>query len=84
MTIDAIIGKFLDDETLVDGGRIAVRDVVEELSGEGVTVHAMTVANVQMISRHVLAIQRERVARDHSRTTCGIELNCIGIVRIIT
>jgi hypothetical protein len=54
MTIDAIIGKFLDDETLVDGGRIAVRDVVEELSGEGVTVHAMTVANVQMIIRHAL------------------------------
>jgi hypothetical protein len=71
MTIDAIIGKFLDDEALLDGGRTAVREVVEELSGEGVTVHAMTVANVQTTTRHVLAIQRERAAalalRDRSK-----------------
>jgi len=60
MSIEAIIGKFLDDETLLAGGRIAVRAVVEELSGEGVTVHATTVANVQTITRQVLAIQRER------------------------
>jgi hypothetical protein len=67
MTIDAIIGKFLDDEALLDGGRIAVREVVEELSGEGITVHSMTVANVQTIIRHVLAMQRERVAAHASR-----------------
>jgi len=62
MTIDAIIGKFLDDEALLDGGRTAVREVVDELAGEGVTVHAMTVANVQTITRRVLAMQRARVA----------------------
>jgi hypothetical protein len=62
MTIDAIIGKFLDDEALLDGGRVAVREVVEALGGEGVTVHASAVANVQAVTRRVLAVQRERAA----------------------
>ena len=61
MTIDDIIGKFLDDEALLDGGGIPVRQVVTELSGEGVTVHASSVANVQTVLRHVLAVQRERL-----------------------
>jgi hypothetical protein len=62
MYIDAIIGKFLDNEALLAGGRIAVRGIVEELSGEGVTVHATAVANVQTVTRHVLAMQRDRQA----------------------
>jgi hypothetical protein len=62
MTIDAIIGKFLDNEALLDGGRTAVHEIVEELGGEGVTVHSTTVANVQNVTRHVLAVQRERAA----------------------
>ena len=62
MTIDDIICKFLDDEALLEGGRTAVREVVEELGGEGVTVYAATVANVQTVVRHVLALQRERAA----------------------
>jgi hypothetical protein len=62
MAIDDIIGKFLGDEALLEGGRNAVREVVNELSGEGVTVHAATVANVQTLVRHVLAMQRERAA----------------------
>jgi hypothetical protein len=33
-------------------------------SEEGVTVYQATVANVQTIARHVLAIQRERIAAD--------------------
>jgi hypothetical protein len=62
MTIDDIIGKFLDDETLLDGGRLSVRAVVAELSGEGVTAHASAVTNVQTVLRHVLAAQQERAA----------------------
>jgi hypothetical protein len=62
MDIDAIIGKFLDDEALLDGGRSAVLMVVEELGGEGVTVHSTAVANVQNVTRHVLAMQRVRTA----------------------
>jgi hypothetical protein len=61
MTMGAIIGKFLDDETLLEGGRAAVRDVVAELAEEGVTVFASKVANVQSITREVLAVQRARV-----------------------
>jgi hypothetical protein len=60
MTMDAIIGKFLDDEELLEGGNAAVRKVVSELSGEGVTVYGSTVSNVQTVIRHVLAAQRER------------------------
>jgi hypothetical protein len=62
MTMNWIIGKFLDDETLLDGDNAAVRAVVAELGEEGVTVHAATVSNVQTITRHVLALQRERIA----------------------
>ncbi len=61
MNMGAIIGKFLDDEALLEGGRAAVRDVVAELAEEGVTVFASTVANVQSITREVLAAQRARV-----------------------
>jgi hypothetical protein len=68
MLIDAIIGKFLDDESLLDGGRTAVRNVVEELGREGVTVYATTVANVQTITRQVRVMQRER-APQTSRAT---------------
>jgi hypothetical protein len=38
MTIDDIIGKFLDDETLLAGGNAAAKRVVAELAEEGVTV----------------------------------------------
>jgi len=62
MSMDAIIGKFLDDEALLDGGSAAVRAVVAELGGEGVTVYGSTVSNVQTVTRRVLALQR---ARDH-------------------
>jgi hypothetical protein len=61
MTMDAIIEKFLDDEALLEGGNAAVREVVAELGGEGVTVYGSTVANVQTVTRRVLAIQRARV-----------------------
>jgi N-acetylglucosamine kinase-like BadF-type ATPase len=61
MTMDDIIGKFLDDEALLDGGGVACRAVVAELSREGVTVHTSSVANVQTVLRRVLAVQRERV-----------------------
>jgi hypothetical protein len=60
MTMDAIIGKFLDDEELLEGGNAAVRKVVAELGGEGVTVHGSTVSNVQTVIRRILAVQRER------------------------
>jgi hypothetical protein len=62
MTMDAIIGKFLDDEELLEGGNAAVRKVVAELGGEGVTVHGSTVSNVQTVIRRVLAVQRERAS----------------------
>lgn len=62
MTMDWIIRKFLDDEALLEGGKTAVRAVVSELEGEGVTVFATTVANVQTVTRHVLAVQRARIA----------------------
>jgi hypothetical protein len=62
MTMDAIIGKFLDDEALLEGGNAAVRKVVAELGGEGVTVHGSTVSNVQTVIRRVLAVQRERAS----------------------
>jgi hypothetical protein len=62
MTIDDIIGKFLDDEALLAGGNAAAKKVVAELAEEGVTVYQAAVVNVQTIIRHVLAIQRERVA----------------------
>ena len=62
MKIDDIIGKFLDNETLLGGGTAACRAVVAELGGEGVTVHANAVANVQTVLRRVLAVQRERLA----------------------
>jgi hypothetical protein len=62
MTIDDIIGKFLDDEALLNGGGAACRGVVAELGGEGVTVHVSSVANVQTVLRRVLAVQRERLA----------------------
>ena len=60
--MDAIIGKFLDDEALLEGGNAAVRKVVAELGGEGVTVHGSTVSNVQTVIRRVLAVQRERAS----------------------
>jgi hypothetical protein len=63
MTLDAIIGKFLDDEALLEGGGAAVREVVAELGEEGVTVYRTTVANVQTVTRRVLVLQR---ARDHT------------------
>jgi hypothetical protein len=62
MTMDAIIGKFLDDEDLLKGGNAAVRKVVAELGGEGVTVYGSTVSNVQTVVRRVLAAQRERAS----------------------
>ena len=62
MTMDAIIGKFLDDEALLEGGNAAVRKAVAELGGEGVTVHGSTVSNVQTVIRRVLAVQRERAS----------------------
>jgi hypothetical protein len=62
LTIDDIIRKFLDDETLLAGGNAAARKVVDELAEEGVTVYQATVVSVQTITRHVLANQRERVA----------------------
>jgi hypothetical protein len=58
MNLDAIIGKFLDDEALLEGGNAAVREIVAELGEEGVTVYASTVANVQSVTRRVLAMQR--------------------------
>jgi hypothetical protein len=61
MTIDDIIGKFLDDETLLAGGKAAAKRVVAELAEEGVTVYEASVVNVQTITRRVLANQRERV-----------------------
>jgi hypothetical protein len=61
MTMAWIIGKFLDDETLLEGGNAAVRKVVAELGDEGVTVFESTVATVQKVMRDVLALQRERV-----------------------
>jgi hypothetical protein len=60
MSMDAIIGKFLDDEALLQGGTAAVREVVAELAREGVTVFAHMVSNVQTVTRHVLAAQRAR------------------------
>jgi hypothetical protein len=60
MTLDAIIGKFLDDEALLEGGNAAVREVVAELGEEGVTVYRTTVSNVQTVTRRVLAVQRAR------------------------
>jgi hypothetical protein len=60
MSMEAIIGKFLDDEALLEGGRTAVRGVVAELAEEGVTVFPTTVATVQSITRQVLAVQRVR------------------------
>jgi hypothetical protein len=60
MTLDAIIGKFLDDEALLEGGNAAGRGVVAELGEEGVTVYRTTVSNVQTITRRVLAVQRAR------------------------
>jgi hypothetical protein len=60
MSIDAIIGKFLDDEALLEGGNAAVRGVVAELGEEGVTVYGSTVSNVQTVTRRVLAVQRAR------------------------
>jgi len=62
MTMDAIIGKFLDDEELLKGGNAAVRKVVAELGGEGVTVHGSTVSTVQTVIRRVLDAQRERAS----------------------
>jgi hypothetical protein len=63
VTLDAIIGKFLDDEALLEGGSAAVHKVVAELGEEGVTVYRTTVANVQTVTRRVRALQR---ARDHN------------------
>jgi hypothetical protein len=62
MTIDDIIGKFLDDEALLAGGNAAAKHVVAELAEEGVTVYQAMVVNVQTITRHVLANQRERTS----------------------
>ena len=62
MTTDWIIGKFLDDEALLEGGNAAVHAVVTELGNEGVTVLAATVSSVQRVMRRVVALQRERVA----------------------
>ena len=64
MTIDAIIGKFLDDEDLLDGGNAAVKEIVAQLAEEGVTVYGEMVRNVQTVTRHVLAAQRERMTAD--------------------
>jgi len=64
MTMDAIIGKFLDDEEFLEVGNAAIRKVVVELGGEGVTVHGSRVSNVQTVIRRVLAVQRERASFD--------------------
>jgi hypothetical protein len=66
MTIDNIIRQFLDDETLLAGGNAAAKKVDVELEEEGVTAYQATVVNVQTINRHVLVIQRERIAADES------------------
>jgi hypothetical protein len=58
MNIDWIIEKFLDNEALLEQGKTAVLAVMTELEGEGVTVSTSMVANVQTITRHVLAVQR--------------------------
>jgi hypothetical protein len=64
MNVDWIIEKFLDNEALLEEGKATVRAVVNELEGEGVTVSAGMVTNVQTVTRHVLAVQR---AREHAR-----------------
>jgi hypothetical protein len=60
MNIDWIIEKLLDNEALLEEGKTTVLAVVNELEGEGVTVSSSMVANVQMVTRHVLAVQRAR------------------------
>jgi hypothetical protein len=62
MKIDWIIGKFLDNEALLGGGKAAVREVVAELEAEGVTVSMIMVTNIQAVTGRVLAVQRERMA----------------------
>jgi hypothetical protein len=62
MKVDWVIGKFLDNEALLDGGKAAVREVVTKLEGEGVTVSANMVTNIQAVTGRVLAVQRERLA----------------------
>ena len=62
MKVDWVIGKFLDNEALLGGGKAAVREVVAELEAEGVTVSASMVTNIQSVTGRVLAVQRERVA----------------------
>jgi hypothetical protein len=58
--IDWIIEKLLGNEALLEEGKATVLAVVNELEGEGVTVSAGVVANVQTVTRHVLAVQRAR------------------------
>jgi hypothetical protein len=60
MKTEAIIRKFLEDETLLQGGTAAVKRVMAELAEEGITVFQNTVANIQRITRQVLAVQHER------------------------
>ena len=60
MKMEAIIEKFLEDETLLYGGGTAARKVEAELAEEGVSVFHNTVLNVQTIVRQVLAVQRKR------------------------
>jgi hypothetical protein len=62
MKVDWVIGKFLDNEALLNGGKAAVREVVAELEAEGVTVSASMVTNIQTVTDRVLAVQRERTA----------------------
>jgi hypothetical protein len=52
--------KFLDNEALLEEGKANVLAVLKELEGEGVTVSTGMVANVQTVTRHVLAVQRAR------------------------
>jgi hypothetical protein len=59
MRTEAIIRKFLNDEALLEGGGVAVRKVAAQLAEEGVSVFNSTVEDVQRITRHVLAVQRE-------------------------
>jgi hypothetical protein len=64
MKTEAIIRKFLEDEAPLAGGTVAVRKVMADLANEGVTVFQNTVADIQRITRQVLAVQRSRVKAD--------------------
>jgi copper homeostasis protein CutC len=63
-----IIEKFLDNEVLLEEGKANVLEVVNELEGEGVTVSAGLVTNVQTVTRHVLAVQRRAASTEFRRT----------------